>query len=227
MLTYLMWVLPAMLLGLWAQFQVKSAYARASKIAPQSALSGRAAALKILESNGLSNVGIEQAQGFMGDHYDPRSKVLRLSPDVYGGSSLAALGIAAHEAGHAIQDAQGYAPLVLRNGIVPLASIGSNLSFAFIFLGALLGSMGFVVLGIGLFSLFVVFQLINLPVEFNASSRAREILVSRGLISPAEEKTVAKVLNAAALTYVAATVSAVLTLLYYLAQMGLLGGHDD
>ena len=224
---YFMMLAPAMLLALWAQFRVKSAFTWASQIAPSSRLSGAEVAAKILQANGISNVGIEQAQGFMGDHYDPGKKVLRLSPDVYSGRSLAALGVAAHEVGHALQDATGYAPLVLRNGIVPLASIGSNSAFFLIMLGGLLQSMNFVLLGIGAFSLMVIFQLINLPVEFDASNRARKILVERGFVSPQEEKAVAKVLNAAAMTYVAATVSAVLTLVYYLVRFGLIGGRRE
>ena len=221
---YMMFVLPAMLLAVFAQFRVKSAYARASQIPSRSGLTGAQAASQILAANGISNVKIELAQGFLGDHYDPKAKALRLSQDVYHGSSLASLGIAAHEVGHALQDKERYGPLVIRNGIVPLAAIGSNLSYFLIFLGFAMGALGFVMLGIALFSLTVIFQLINLPVEFDASSRAKTILVNRGMILGDEEREVSSVLSAAALTYVAATISSILTLLYYLWRAGLLGG---
>ncbi len=223
---YFMFLGPALLLGIWAQFKVKSAYATASQIETSSRLSGAQVARGILDSFSLQNVGIEPSHGFMSDHYDPKAKMLRLSPEVYEGRSIASLGIAAHEAGHAIQDAQRYAPLVMRNGIVPMAAIGSNASWFLLFMGFLLNSMNFIILGIGLFSLVVVFQLINLPVEFDASRRAKELLVSKGFISPQEQRAVAKVLDAAALTYVAATVTAILTLLYYLMRSGLIGGNS-
>lgn len=225
--TYLLFMLPAMLFAGWAQLKVKSAFHDAHQVLAACRLSGAEVARRILEANGISKVGIERAQGFMGDHYDPKAKVLRLSDDVYSGRTLAALGVAAHEVGHAIQDAERYSPLVVRNAVVPVASIGSSMSWAVIFFGMLMSSMNLVLLGIGLFSIVVVFQLVNLPVEFDASKRAREILLSRGLVSPSEDKTVGKVLNAAAMTYVAATISSVLTLLYYLMRFGLIGGRDD
>jgi Zn-dependent membrane protease YugP len=178
-----------------------------------------------MQAGGVFDVEVEQTQGFLSDHYDPRHKVLRLSPDVFNGRSLAALGIGAHEAGHAIQHSHGYAPLALRNLIVPVASLGSSLSWIVIFAGFLLGYFNLVLVGIGLFSATVVFQLINLPVEFNASSRARQVLLATGLVDAEEDRTVKKVLSAAALTYVAATVSAILTLLYFLYRAGLLGGR--
>lgn len=213
---YFLYVAPAMLLAGWAQLRIKKAYAEASRYSPRSGVTGAQAAAHILDRYGLAGVGIEPTRGFLGDHYDPRAKVLRLSPDVYGGKSLAALGVAAHEAGHAIQDAKGYAPLVIRNGIVPLASVGGNLSMLLLFGGFLISSTQLVLLGVGLFSLVVIFQIINLPVEYDASARAKEILVSTGLISPQERGLVSKVLNAAALTYVAATLMAILQLVYYL-----------
>jgi Zn-dependent membrane protease YugP len=157
--------------------------------------------------------------------------VLRLSPDVYHGRSLASLGIAAHEAGHALQHGHGYAPLALRTALVPLASTGGNLSLLIIFVGMIMSHSAFgrsmLLAGIGLFSLTVLFQIVNLPVEFNASSRARQSLLSIGLVDRDEDVVVKKVLSAAALTYVAATISAVLTLLYYLYRAGLLGGRRD
>ena len=204
---------PAVLLGLWAQYRIKSTYAKASRM--RSRLSGAAAARHLLDQAGLQNVAIQQIPGQLTDHYDPRAKVLRLSQDVYGQPNLAAVGIAAHEAGHAIQDAKHYAPLVIRNAAVPTASIGSNAGMFMLILGVLFGSQPLLLLGIVLFACVVFFQLVNLPVEFDASARAKALLVERGIV-PAQEMTyVSSVLNAAALTYVAATLQALLTLLYY------------
>ena len=224
---YFLILAPGLLLAAWAQMKVKSAFAKASRVAARSGMTGAEAAHRILDANGLHNVGVEPVRGFLGDHYDPRHKVLRLSPDVYHGRSLAAVGVAAHEAGHAIQDGVGYAPLALRNGIVPMASVGSNLALITFFAGWIMGWGGLQIAAIVLFSAVVLFQLVNLPVELNASSRARAVLVNSGIIAPNEERGVGKVLNAAALTYVAATVTAILTLVYFLMQAGLLGGRDE
>lgn len=217
---YFVYVGPAILLALWAQVKVKSAYANASRLRPRSGLSGAETAQRILNAYGISNVAIEPVKSFLGDHYDPKHKVLRLSPDVYQGRSLASLGIAAHEVGHAIQDAAGYGPLAIRNGLVPMASIGSNISILLIIAGLVLSAMVpgahfLAVAGLGLFAIVVLFQLVNLPVEYNASARARQILLSNGMITADEDRVVGKVLSAAALTYVAATITAILTLLYY------------
>jgi len=217
------WVLigPTILLALWAQMKVKSAYAQASRRAARSGLSGAETAQRILNAYGIADVAIEPAKSFLGDHYDSRHRVLRLSPEVYQGRSLAALGIAAHEVGHAIQHATAYAPLAIRNGLVPMASIGSNLSLVLIILGVVLSGMGMVfgqmvaVGGLALFGVVVVFQLVNLPVEFNASTRARAILLNQGMITAEEGPMVAKVLSAAAMTYVAATITAIMQLLYF------------
>ena len=220
------WMLvgPPLLLGIWAQFRVKSTYAAARRMAAP--LSGAAAARHILDSAGLQQVGIEQVPGHLSDHYDPRHKVLRLSPEVYQSRSLAAVGIAAHEAGHAIQDARAYAPLVVRNAAVPAAGFGSNASFLLIFLGLIFQSLSWlVVVGIGLFGCVVFFQLVNLPVEFNASSRAKAQLVGLGITNRQELVYVDKVLSAAAWTYVAAMLQAVLTLVYYI--MLFTGGSRD
>ena len=224
---YLIILAPAMLLAAWAQIKVKSAFARASEMPSAGRMTGAEAAYRILRANGLQRISIEQTQGFLGDHYDPRHKVLRLSPDVYNGRSLASVGVAAHEAGHAIQDAAGYAPLKLRNGIVPLAAVGGNLSMIIFMAGLIFSFTQLILLGIVLFSLTVVFQLINLPVEFNASRRAREVLVANGIVAPQQDAEVGRVLNAAALTYVAATSGAILTLLYLLYRSGLLGGSSS
>jgi Zn-dependent membrane protease YugP len=214
MLHYLIYMAPAMLLALWAQMRVRSAYASAMQLpAP---LSGAAAARHILNSAGLDQVEIEMVPGQMTDHYDPREKVLRLSSDVYNTRSLAAVGIAAHEAGHAIQDAKSYAPLVIRNAAVPLASFGSGAGIWIIVLGAIFSLPVLFYAGIALFSCMVFFQIINLPVEFDASNRAKQQLVELDICDGEQMVAVGNVLNAAAWTYVAATLQSVLTLLYYL-----------
>ncbi len=220
---YLLFVSPALLLGMWAQFRIRSTYAAASR-APAS-LSGAAAARHILDSAGLQSVDIEQVPGHLSDHYDPRDKVLRLSAEVYQSRSLAAVGIAAHEAGHALQDADQYAPLVVRNAAVPAASFGSSGGLLLLMLGMIMRAEPIIWLGIGLFACVVVFQLVNLPVEFNASNRAKALLVSHGIVHEQEMPFVNKVLNAAALTYVAATLQAIMTLVYYL--MIVTGGRRD
>jgi Zn-dependent membrane protease YugP len=218
---YLLFVAPAILLALWAQMRVRSAYALAMQLpAP---LSGAAAARHILNSAGLTQVEIETVPGEMTDHYDPRDKVLRLSSDVYNKRSLAAVGIAAHEAGHAIQDAKAYAPLTIRNAAVPLANFGSGAGIWIIVLGAIFSLPILIYAGIALFSCMVFFQVINLPVEFDASNRAKQQLVELDICSGEQMVAVNNVLNAAAWTYVAATLQSVLTLLYYL---HIFGGSD-
>ena len=208
---------PALLLAFWAQSKVRSNYEEAQRVpAP---LTGAAAARHLLDSAGLSEVAIEPVPGELSDHYDPRAKVLRLSEGVYGRRSLAAVGIAAHEAGHAIQDARRYAPLVVRNLAVPAASIGSNLGLLMIVAGMFLGKP-LVYLGIAVFSFVVLFQLVNLPVEFDASARAKKQLVDYGIVSQNDMKYVNGVLNSAAWTYVAATLQAVLMLLYLFMRFG-------
>jgi uncharacterized protein len=224
---YLIISLPAMALAGWAQWRVHSAYAEASKYRSRAGLTGAQAAANIIHSEGVDRVAIEPVQGFLSDHYDPSHKVLRLSPGVYESDSLAALGIAAHEAGHALQDSHRYTPLVVRNLIVPLASFGSSAAWLVIMAGLLMSLKGLVLAGIILFSTVVAFQVINLPVEFDASRRARQQLLANGLISTDEDRVVGKVLNAAALTYVAGTLSSILTLLYFLLRSGLLGGRSD
>ncbi|HID74478.1 MAG TPA: zinc metallopeptidase [Planctomycetaceae bacterium] len=222
---WLIMVSPALLLAFWAQMRVRSAYAKGQRIGAP--LSGAAAARHILDSAGLSHVDIEMTPGHLSDHYDPRQKVLRLSREVYLNRSAAAVGIAAHEAGHAIQDARAYAPLVIRNAAVPVAAFGSNFSIVLIIAGAIFASTALKVLiplGIALFGAVVFFQLVNLPVEFNASSRARENLAQLGIIDAQGMVYVDRVLNAAALTYVAATLQAILTLLYLIMRFG---GRSD
>lgn len=223
---------PGVVIGGIATLRVKSAFARYSRVRASSGLTGAQAAGEMLAQAGLGDrISIERIGGFLSDHYDSRMKVLRLSPDVFDGDSLAAVGVACHEAGHALQDARGYAPLVLRNLIVPTAGIGSNLGYLLIILGLVLSGgrqEGFgyslAVLGLLLFSSVAVFQIVNLPVEFNASRRAREELARLGMISgPQEAAAVRAVLGAAAMTYVAATVTALLNLLYF--AMLIFGGR--
>jgi Zn-dependent membrane protease YugP len=215
---YLLFLAPALLMGLWAQARVRSAYAAAEQVpAP---MSGAAAARYVLDSAGLQNVAIEPVQGFLSDHYDPREKVLRLSPHVYQARSMAAVGIAAHEAGHALQDAKRYAPLVIRNAVVPVASFGGGISMMLLMLGILMGYTALFQLGIIAYSAVVFFQLVNLPVEFDASRRAKAQLDALGVVPAQQQEYVRSVLNAAAWTYVAGTLQSVLTLLYFILRFG-------
>src|SRR5438874_17679 len=212
----LLFLLPAMILAGIAQLWVSSAYAKGERI--PASMSGFAAARRILDAAGLNKVAIEAIPGRLSDHYDSREKVLRLSEDVYHGRSLAAVGIAAHESGHALQDAYGYLPLVVRNFAVPAASFGSSAGIWMLILGSLLHWSTLVLLGILVFSGVVFFQLVNLPVEFNASTRAKRLLVEEGIVNQYEMGPVNNVLNAAALTYVAATLHSILQLLYFVMQ---------
>ncbi len=224
---YFLMIAPAMILSLGAQMWVQSAFARYSKVMNRRALTGAEAARAILDSAGLYHVRIEVAQGFLSDHYDPRTRVLRLSPDVFGRPTLAAVGVAAHEAGHALQHAQGYAPMHLRTALVPVAQIGSQLAWPLLLFGFLLQALTLVKLGVILFAGAVAFQLVTLPVEFNASRRALAALRTTGILAPDEIAGARHVLSAAALTYVAAAVAAVMQLLYFLLRSGLLGGSDE
>ena len=212
---YLLLMLPGMAVAGWAQTRIASAYREGSRYRVSSGVTGAKAAAVIMHSSGVDNVPIEPVAGQLTDHYDPSQKILRLSADNYQDSSLAAVGVAAHEAGHAIQDASHYPLLVVRNLIVPLAGIGSNISFTALLAGVIFQSMTLVWVGILLFSTVVVFQLVNLPVEFDASRRAREQLKLTGLITPEEDQVVGKVLGAAAMTYVAATLTSILQLLFF------------
>ena len=212
---YLVFVAPALLLAFIAQTMVSSRYAAASRVS--ASMTGAQAARRILDSAGLHNVGIEQTSGHLSDHYDPSAKVLRLSTEVYANASAASVGIAAHEAGHAIQDAVHYKPMVLRSLAVPLASFGSNTAFILFFIGLFVQALSFLAwVGIVFFCFVVIFQIVTLPVEFNASTRAKQQLATLGIVSNEQGYYVKKVLSAAALTYVAATLMAVLQLLYLL-----------
>ena len=235
MLTYLVIVGPAMILAALAHFWVKSAYSRYSNVPNASGLTGAQAAAEMLAREGVRDVKIEAIEGTLSDHYDPSGKVLRLSADVYNGHSVAAVGIACHEAGHALQHAHGYAPLSLRTALVPLASIGSNISMLIFGFGALLAfgagaglGMTAIKIGVVAYSMVVLFQLVTLPVEFNASSRAKAALINNQVISSGPEADgVNSVLNAAAMTYVAAAVGGLAELLYWLIRLGLFSGRDE
>ncbi|MBI4237024.1 MAG: zinc metallopeptidase [Deltaproteobacteria bacterium] len=229
---YLLVTLVALAFSGWATFRVKSAFARYSQVPAGTGYTGAQVARKILDQHGLQDVPVEPVRGFsflggdgmLSDHYDPRTRVIRLSPGVYDSRSVAAQAIAAHEVGHAIQHATGYAALALRNAMAPVAMFGSNFSYILIFLGIFLHAFAMVKFGILLFTVAVIFQFITLPVEIDASARAKRLLPQLGLISPADSGGVSAVLNAAAWTYVAAAAAAVLNLLYLLLRTGLLGG---
>lgn len=215
---YFIFALPALLLGLWAQMRVRSAFAKYSRVRAASGITGAQAARRILDANGLQNVMVERVGGRLSDHYDPRSKTLRLSEDVYSTPSLAAVGVAAHEAGHALQDKVNYGPLTLRSAMVPTVQIGSWLGPIIFMIGLFMSGMfGTTIawIGIAVFGATALFSIVTLPVEFDASRRAKELLVSTGVVVPQEMQGVKGVLDAAALTYVAAALQAIMTLLYY------------
>lgn len=211
---YLIFISPALILAIWAQFRVRSTYAQARQVPTR--LSGAETARLILDSAGLTDVDVDVTPGELTDHYSPSERIIRLSPEVYRGRSLASVGIAAHEAGHALQHAFGYAPLMITQIAYPAASFGSSLGILALLIGLGIGLTWLAWVGVYLFAGVVVFQVINLPVEFNASRRAKQLLVERGIVPPDEMPYVNRVLNAAAWTYVAATLQAILTLLYYL-----------
>lgn len=217
MLSYLMFILPALILSIYAQIKVKSTFKRYSQVRSSRGMSGVDVANTILRRNGMSGqVAVEPVAGELSDHYDPTSHKVRLSETVYGSNSIAAIGVAAHEVGHAIQHHESYGPLELRHRIVPITNFASGASFPVLLLGFFLNSPNLIMVGILLFSAVVVFHLVTLPVELNASRRAVAQLSSSGLISGTEVPAVKKVLGAAALTYLAAALSAIATLLYYL-----------
>lgn len=209
---FLIYFLLIILIPLWAQVRVKNTYRKFSKQPTSSYVSGADVARKILHSNGLYDVVVEETRGYLSDHYDPRIKSVRLSSDNYHGHSIAAAAIAAHEVGHAIQDHQDYTFLRIRHALVPVANLGSNFAWILILIGIFAQISGMLLLGILFMAAAVVFQLVTLPVEFNASNRAMDQIVTLGLINNNEERQIRKVLNAAALTYVAAAAVAVLEL---------------
>lgn len=210
---YLLLVVPAILVSMWAQGKVSSTFGKYSRVHSGSGLTGAQVARRILDENGLQSVGVERVAGNLTDHYDPRARVVRLSETVYAATSVAALGVAAHETGHAVQHAGHYAPLTLRNAIIPVTNIGSTLSMPLILFGILAGSDPLVQFGIIAFSMVTLFQLVTLPVEFNASSRAMATLEQDHILRDDEVKGARKVLTAAALTYVAALLVSAMQLL--------------
>ncbi len=231
--TYLLFILPAFALSLWASFRVRSAFKKYSRVRAMSGLTGAQAARRMLDESGLREVQITRTRGMLSDHYNPATKTLALSEGVYDSASVAAIGVACHEAGHAVQHAHHYKPLWLRSALVPTANIGSRIGY-FVMLGGLflmyitrnfaLGQ-SIVLIGALLFSAVLVFQVITLPVEFDATRRAKRLAVEYGIVAAAERPGMDRVLDAAALTYVAAVVSTLMTLLYFLVRSGLLGGR--
>jgi hypothetical protein len=224
---YFVFLAPALLLSVWASFKTKSAFKKYSRVPTATGQTGAEAAARLLASAGLSDVRILRSRGMLTDHYNPANRTLNLSEGVYDSRSVAAVGVAAHEAGHAIQHAEHYKPLWLRSLLVPTVGIGSNLGFYVMVIGLFLQSANMVLFGAVLFSLVLLFQVVTLPVEFDASRRAKVLLVEHGIVTGPERTGVDRVLNAAALTYIAAAVSTLLTLLYFLFRAGLLGGRDD
>ncbi|NCC51590.1 MAG: zinc metallopeptidase [Spartobacteria bacterium] len=224
---YLMLAVPGLILGMIASGMTKSTFSKYAKVRASSGLTGAEAARRMLQSQGITDVQIESVKGFLSDHFDPRSNTLRLSPAVYGSPSLSAIGVACHEAGHALQKATHYAPLGMRTALVPATMFSSKFSYIIFVVGFIFKMSSLVYLGVALFSLAVLFSIVTLPVEWNASARAKKLMVSAGIVSPAEQESAGAVLNAAFMTYVAAAVSAILTLIYFLLRAGLLGGRDD
>lgn len=230
--TYVYLVLPCLLLSLWASAHVNSTFKKYSAQYSRRGITGADAAARVLSANGVRGVRIEHISGDLTDHYDPRTNVIRLSDNVYGSTSTAAIGVACHEAGHAVQYAQGYAPIKLRSAVIPLTNFGSRLAMPLILIGLLFSSMGrlsnfFIYLGIACFGLSLVFQLVTLPVEFNASRRALDAISQTGILTEEEQVGARKTLTAAALTYVAATAAALAQLLRLLVLFGNRNRRND
>ncbi|HAN20558.1 MAG: hypothetical protein A2Y15_01025 [Clostridiales bacterium GWF2_36_10] len=215
---YLLYMAPVLLLSLWAQFRVSSSFKKYSKVASQKGMTGREAARLILDQNGLSDVSVNQIGGNLTDHFDPRNNTISLSAPVYDSTSIAAIGIAAHEAGHAVQHKTGYAFIKLRMAIIPITSVGSKIAIPLIFIGIWLQMLQLFWIGIIAFGTVALFQLVTLPVEFNASHRAIAILKSNQTLDQNELKGAKRVLSAAALTYVAALLTAIVQLLYFISR---------
>ena len=222
---YFVFIIPAVVLSLWASWRVKVNFKKYSRVQSSRGLSGAQAAAELLQREGIQDVQIVRTGGKLSDHYNPLTKKLALSEEVYNSSSIAAIGVATHEAGHAIQHAQNYAPLWIRSLLVPTAKIGSSIGYMVMLFGLFLASTNMILVGAVLFSMVLLFQIVTLPVEFDASSRAKALVVEHGIILPQERVGVDAVLNAAALTYVAAAISTLFTLLYFLWRSGLLGGR--
>jgi hypothetical protein len=229
---YLILIAPALALSLWASWRTKSAFGKYSKVRVATGLTGAQAAERMLAAAGIRDVKVVPHAGMLSDHYNPITRSLALSEQVYGVSSIAAVGVACHEAGHAIQHALSYKPLWLRSMLVPTANIGSTVGYLAMSLGLVLmytsggkSGTGVVLVGALLFSAVLLFQIVTLPVEFDASARAKQLAVANGIVLPQEREGMDRVLNAAALTYVAAAISTLLTLIYFLFRAGLLGGR--
>jgi len=224
--TYILIMLPFLLLAGWAAMRVKSTFAKYSQVPSKSGLTGKEAAEIILRASGIYDVTIRPVPGLLSDHYNPMNKTLNLSPEVLNGRSIAAIGVAAHEAGHAIQHARAYAPLQIRAALVPIVGFGSSLAFPMFLFGILFHIKSLILIGVIFYSLAVVFHLVTLPVEYDASWRAIKILESSGILTEDEIPPVKKVLSAAGFTYVAATLVAIAELLYWVLRSGLLGGEE-
>lgn len=224
---YLLFIAPGLLLSLWASFRVKSTFNKYSQVRSRRGMTGAQAAYELMRRAGITDVEVVRSEGMLSDHYNPVTKKLALSEPVYDSTSVAALGVATHEAGHAIQHARHYAPLWVRSALVPTANIGSSLGYIVMVMGLMFQSTNMVVVGAVLFSAVLLFQVVTLPVEFDASRRAKQLVTEYGIVTADERRGVDAVLNAAALTYVAAAITTLLTLLYYLHRAGLLGGRRD
>jgi len=222
---YLVFIIPGLVLSLWASWRVKVNFKKYSRVQSSRGLSGAQAAAELLQREGILDVQIVRTGGKLSDHYNPLTKKLALSEEVHDSSSIAAIGVATHEAGHAIQHARNYAPLWIRSLLVPTAKIGSSIGYMVMLFGLFLASTNMILVGAVLFSMVLLFQIVTLPVEFDASSRAKALVVEHGIILPQERVGVDAVLNAAALTYVAAAISTLFTLLYFLWRSGLIGGR--
>lgn len=223
---YFLFIGPGIALSMWASWKTKSAFNKYSRVRSATGLTGAEAARAMLQRAGIYDVEVKPTRGFLSDHYNPLDKTLALSEATYSQPSVAAVAVACHEAGHALQHAQGYKPMWLRSALVPTANIGSSIGMWSMIGGLFLQAQGLVLFGALLFSAVLLFQVVTLPVEFDASARAKRLAFDYGLVTQGERQGVSKVLNAAALTYVAAAVSTLLTLLYFLLRSGILGGRD-
>ncbi len=224
---YLLFVGPGMLLALIATIKVRMTFSKYSQVPSRLGATGAESARRLLDQQGLRDVAVEPIGGMLSDHYDPTTRTLRLSPEVYNSHSLAAIGVACHEAGHALQHATGFAWLGMRTALVPATQFGSFGSYIFFLIGMFFHSPQLILAGALLFAVVVAFSLVTLPVEWDASARARRLMVSAGIVSHQEQEDAARVLNAAFMTYVASAVTSLLTLLYYLYRAGLLGGRRN
>lgn len=222
---YWLLALPGLLLGMIAASLTRNTFAKYAQVGARSGLSGAEAAQQMLQSQGVRDVEILPSPGVLSDHYDPRTNTLNLSPDVYQGRSLSAIGVACHEAGHALQKAQGYALMGLRTTLLPATITGQRIAPILLTIGFLTGLIGLAKIGVALFAIAVLFSIVTLPVEWDASARAKRYMVSSGIVTTAEYPQAARVLNAAFLTYIAGAVTAVLQLVYFLIRTGVLGGR--